>query len=277
MDKKVCKLLIVFGVFVFAVLFLLPFAVEFSVALKNKQDVFHFPSSLIPNPVVFANFKEIWNIIPLGRIYANTYSVIALSTVLNFFVAVPAAYGLSCLEFPFKRVITSLAFIAQMFVPVLVVVPVFKMMSGLHLVDNKLSLIIVDTAFSTAFVTLLLKGFFDTVPREVEDAALIDGCSRFGAMVRIYMPLCMGGIVVAVVYNAINVNNEFLFANTLINSMDKNMMSVALFRLIKANPYESVTWNYVMAAAVYASVPIQIMFFFIRKHLTKGFTAGAIK
>ncbi len=223
MGKHVWKFLVFLGVLVFVVLFLLPFAVEFSVALKNKQDVFSFPSSLLPDPVVWENFREIWNIIPLARVYANTYTVIGLSTILNFFIAVPAAYGLSCLEFPFKKAVTALAFIAQMFVPVLVVVPVFKMMSGLHLVDSKLSLIIVDTAFSTAFVTLLLKGFFDTVPREVEDAALIDGCSRFGAMVRIYMPLCMGGIVVAVVYNAINVNNEFLFANTLINSMDKRV------------------------------------------------------
>ncbi|MGI6326127.1 MAG: carbohydrate ABC transporter permease [Saccharofermentanales bacterium] len=277
MRKAVGKVLLYAGSFLFVLIFLFPFVIEFSVALKTFKDLFRFPSSIIPSPIAWENFGKIWEIVPLKQIYLNTYTVIFAVIAFNFFIAAPAAYAMSVLDFPFKKFILSLAFFSQMFVPVLIVVPVFKLIKELGLIDRLSSLILTGVAFTVSFVVLLMKGFFDTIPREVEEAALIDGCNRFMTMLRIYMPLCTSGIVVAIIYSAILVNNEFLFANTLINSTTKNVMSVALFKLIKANPYQSVTWNYVMVCAIYAGLPIQIIFLFIRKHITKGLTAGAIK
>lgn len=277
MHKRVWNILLVLGVVFFTFIFILPFLVEFSVALKTKGDLFRFPSSLLPKPFAFENFAEVWNLVPLAKSYFNTYYVILFATIGNFIISLPAAYALSCLEFPFKKMLTSLIFMAQMFMPILVIVPIFEILRDLNLLDNLNGLVLTGTVFNIPFVTLLLKGFFDTIPKEVEEAALIDGCNRVTTLLRIHLPLASAGIVIAIIYNAINLNNEFLFANTFINSMDKNTISVTLFRMIKANPYTAVTWNYVMVAAIYASLPIQIIFMFIRKHLTKGIMAGSIK
>jgi multiple sugar transport system permease protein len=277
MHKFFWRIILALGVLFYFFIFIFPFLVEFSVALKVQKNLFSFPSSMIPRPAAFENFIEVWKLSPLGRSYLNTYYVIITATIINFVVSLPAAYALSALEFPFKKIVTSVAFAAQMFMPILVIVPIFRMLKVINLLDNLNGLALTGMAFNAAFVTLLLKGFFDTIPKEIEEAALIDGCNRISTMLRIYFPLTSAGIVIAVIYNTINLNNEFLFANTFINSSAKNTISVTIFRLLKGQIYAPITWNYVMVAAIYASLPIQIMFILIRRHLTKGVIAGAIK
>lgn len=277
MHKRKNAIFVGVGIAVFTVIILLPFVVEISTALKAKNELFSFPSTIIPEKLQFSNLIEVWNLVPLKQVFQNTYFVIGCALIANFLISLPAAYALSAVDFPGKKLVLALAFIAQMFMPVLVVVPVFTMIRDMGLMDNLFALVLTGTAFSVSFVVLLMKGFFDTVPKEVVEAARIDGCSTFGVLTKIYMPLCASGIVVAVIYSAILVNNEFLFSNTLMNSTDNMVMSVAIAKLIKANPYEAVTWNYVMACAMWGALPIQIIFLFIRKHLAKGLTAGAIK
>jgi ABC-type glycerol-3-phosphate transport system permease component len=221
---------------------------------------------------------DIWNIIPLEKLFFNTYFVIFLTLIINICIAIPASYALSSLDFFGKKMVILLALISQMFIPVLIIVPIFEIIKVIGLIDTSLGLVLVNSAFSIAFVSLLLKGFFEKIPKEIEEAALNDGCNRFSTLFRIYIPISKAGIVVTAIYNAILVNNEFLFANTLIMSDKKNMMIVALFKLIKSNPYAwEITMNHVMTAAILAALPIQIMFLLIRRHLTKGLLSGAIK
>ncbi len=277
MVRKKQTIVTYLGFMLFMILFLLPLYILITVSLKSNQDVFSFPIHWWPEELIFQNWVDIWGIIPLLKLYQNTYYVIFFSILLTLIITIPAAYAFSALNFYAKKTIIVLTLMSQMFVQILVIVPLFNLMKSWGLIDNLLSLIISDAAFNTAFLTFLLKGFFDTIPNELQEAALLDGCTKLQSLFLIYVPLSRSGIVVGVIYSAIMINNEFIFSNTFITSNEKNVLSVALFKLIQANPYEDITWNYVMAAALFASLPVYILFILIRKNLTRGITAGAIK
>jgi multiple sugar transport system permease protein len=278
MYKKKPLVLCNIGALLFVTLFLFPFFVEISSALKDRIELFTFPVTWVPKAPQWSVFIDIWKLIPIETLYFNTLYVIILTIIINLLFAAPAAYALSVLDFMGKKISMYITLVSQMFVPVLVIVPIFNIIKRIGIIDTPWALVVTNSAFSIAFVTLLLKGFFDTIPKEIEEAAYLDGCSKFGALYRIYLPVCRSGIVVSLIYNAILVNNEFLFANTLIMDNDKQMMSVALYRLIQGNPYSwEITWNHLMTAALYASLPIQILFLFIRKYITKGLISGSIK
>lgn len=264
--------------FIFTVVFLFPFYTQIITALKTQTQLFQFPVIWFPSPPNWSIFLEVWKVIPLAKLYGNTYFVIFCVIILNFIIGVPAAYALSRLEVYFKKLFLFLILLSQMFIPVLVILPIFNTLKAMGLINSLFALILANAAFSVAFITLMLKGYFDGIPKEIEDAALVDGCGRFRMLFSIILPICMTGIVVTLIYNAILVNNEFLFANTLITGSERDMMIVALYRLIKKNPYSwDVTWNHVMAAAIFAALPIQIGFICIRKYMVKGLATGAIK
>jgi len=161
-----------------------------------------------------------------------------------------------------------------MFSPVVLVIGPFRLMSRVHLVDTSASLITTYAALSLAFSVWFLAGYFESIPMEIEEAAMMDGCTRVGALVRVVLPMSKPALVAALVFAFIWGWNEFMIALTFISTPDKRTLPLGIYAFL--GQY-SVDWNYLMAAALIAGGPVLILFLLIEKHLVKGLTAGAVK
>lgn len=251
-----------------------PFLFAFSTSLRPRAELFRFPPTWLPDTWAWSNFVDVWKAVPLWRFVSNSLVVSLLATLLNVTLAVPAAYALARLTFPGKGIVRQLLLVTQMFSPVVLVIGLFRFMSRAQLVDTHTSLVVTYAALSLAFSVWFLAGYFESVPLEIEEAAMIDGCSRVGALVRVVLPMSMPGVVAALVFAFIWAWNEFMIALTFISTPDNRTLPLGIYAFL--GQY-SVEWHYLMAAALIAGVPVLVLFLLIEKHLVKGLTAGAVK
>jgi multiple sugar transport system permease protein len=148
------------------------------------------------------------------------------------------------------------------------------LVSGLGLIDQPLTLVVTYAALSVAFSVWFLAGYFDSVPQEIEEAAMVDGCSRIGALFRVILPMTMPALVAALVFAFIWSWNDFMIALTFISSPDQQTVPLGIYSFL--GQY-SVQWHYLMAASLVAVVPVVVLFLLVEKYLVKGLTAGAVK
>ena len=245
-----------------------------STALKPLEEVYTTPPHWIPKNPTLANFSDVWFKYPLGSYFKNSLIVAVGTTIINTILCIPAAYAVARLRFRAKSFIMYLFLIVQMFSPIIVVISLFKIIARLGLLDNLLSLIFTNGVFTLAFAIWLLSGYFSSVPKEIEEAALIDGCSRIQSITRVLLPVAMPGVITTVIYTFITAWNEFMFALTFITSMDKRPLTLGLYNFVGR---WTVRWQYLMAAAILALIPVVILFMFIEKDLVKGLAGGAVK
>lgn len=270
---------ILFGLLVLFILFMLmfPVAAMISVSLKKANDVFTMPVSWIPKTFAFENYVEVFRKMHIVNGFKASLVITGLTILLIMAIAIPAAYAFSNLNFYFKKQLYYLVLVSQMFAPVIVIIPLYSMMNKLGLIDSWLSLVIMNTTFNLAFIVLMLKATFDGVPKEVVEAARIDGCSSWMVMTKVFLPVSSTGIAVAVIFAFTRTWNEFLFAFTFISTTEKKPIIVSLYEILKNNPAVGIPWHYVMAGAMYTTVPLVILFICIRNYITGDHTAGAIK
>jgi multiple sugar transport system permease protein len=172
------------------------------------------------------------------------------------------------------RIITRTLIIAYMFPPILLVIPYYMMISGIGLTNTFTGLVLVYLSFSIPFCIWLLTGYFRSIPIEIEEAAKIDGASRWKTFISIVLPLAAPGMVATGIFTLINAWNEFLFALVLISSGSKKTISVGLYSLVGGDTME---WGDMMAASVMVVIPSLIFFFIIQRHIASGLTGGAVK
>ncbi|NMM23330.1 MAG: carbohydrate ABC transporter permease [Phycicoccus sp.] len=264
----VAFLVIVLGISIF------PFVFALSTALRPRSELFRFPPTWLPETWAWKNFVDVWTAVPLLRYIGNSVVISGLATLFNMACAIPAGYALARLRFPGKRLFRQALLVTQMFSPVVLVIGLFRLMSRVHLVDTSASLIITYAALSLAFSVWFLAGYFESIPMEIEEAAMMDGCTRVGALVRVVLPMSKPALVAALVFAFIWGWNEFMIALTFISTPDKRTLPLGIYAFL--GQY-SVDWNYLMAAALIAGGPVLILFLLIEKHLVKGLTAGAVK
>jgi len=200
--------------------------------------------------------------------------VASTSTVIVVLVAVPAAYFTARFRFPGRTAFLFLVLITQMFSPTSLVVGLYRQFFELNLVNTYLAIILTNSAFNLAFAVWILHGFFSSIPKEVEEAAHLDGCGRFGTLTRIMLPLTLPGVVTAVVFTFIAAWNEYVVALTLMLDDAKKPLTVGITSYVTG--YEQ-HWDQLFAASIIAIIPVVILFAFIEKHLVGGLTAGSIK
>lgn len=256
---------------------LLPVLAMISVSLKKANDVFSVPVTWIPQTVAWENYVEVFKKLDILDGFKSSIIITGATIVVIMLIAIPAAYALSKLRFYFKKPTYYLVLVSQMFAPVIIIIPLYVMMNALDLIDSYAGLIIMNVTFNLAFIVLMLKSSFDTVPREVVEAAKIDGCTSFMTLRRIFVPISRTGIAVAVIFTFTRTWNEFLFAFTYISSSSKKPIIVGLYEILKNNPALGIPWHLVMTSAVYATVPLVVLFILIRNNITGDMTAGAIK
>ncbi len=253
---------------------LFPFLVVVGTSLKTMGEVFRSPATLIPEVVIWKNYVDIFVRIPMVRHLVNTIIIAGAVTVLNIFVSAPAAYAIARVNFAGRGMFGLGILITQMFSPVIILIPLFKVMKTLGFLNTYASLIFVNLAFVIPFSIWMLTGFFRNIPEELEDAAMIDGLSRLQTMLRIALPLTMPGLITTSIFAFITAWNEFIFALVFISDRDMQPITMALYSWEKNNVVE---WNYLMATSVVATIPTVFLFLIVRKRLTAGLMAGAIK
>jgi multiple sugar transport system permease protein len=229
---------------------------------------------LWPSRMTMENYATVLAASDFPRYFLNSLLVSIATSLIVTAVASLAGYALSRFRFGGKNWVSLLLLLTQTFPLVMVIPPIFRIMGSLGLTDNLYGLIVIYTAFNIAFATFLMQSFFDGVPKDLEEAAMIDGCTRVNALRRIILPLTLPGMGATVAFVFTAAWSELLFALMLINSEDQKTFSVGLLTFIGKF---AVDWGQMMAASVLALIPVCLFFAFLQRYLVTGLTAGAVK
>jgi multiple sugar transport system permease protein len=254
---------------------LFPFAVMLFTALKPRAEVFSYPPRWLPSELHWQNFVEMWQATDFGTALWNSTLISLGSTLLVLILSVPAAYAMARTNFAAKQPFRQFLLATQMLSPILVVLGIFHLVVSIGLVDNKFALVLIYAAFNIAFAVWMLQSYFASIPVELEEAALIDGCSRWRAIVSIFVPLAAPAMVVTSIFTFINSWNEFVVALTLLRSQNNFTLPLRIFSLVGGR--YTVEWQQVMAATLLATLPVAIVFSWLQRYLVRGLTVGAVK
>jgi multiple sugar transport system permease protein len=205
----------------------------------------------------------------------NSVVVVGLTTLLALLIGTPAAYAFSRMRFRGSENLSSTILSMRFMPPIAVAIPLFLMIKAIGLQDTYLGLILPYTSFSLPLVVWIMIGFFDEVPREIDDAALVDGCSHLAVLWRVMLPLVRPGLVTAALFGAIFIWNEFLVALYVIDSRDLQTISLGAATLVSAQ--RPIDWNIAAAVGVVTVIPILIFSLFVQRYIVRGLTAGAAK
>jgi len=219
-------------------------------------------------------YGSIWLGRPYGHYFLNSVVVATATTLLSIGIAALAGYGFSRYRFRGATALLMTMVATQMIPSILLLITYFRVVSWLGLYDTLTALVLAYTSFVLPFTTWLLKGYFDSVPIELDEAALIDGCSPLAGFRRVILPVALPGITATSIYAFLLAWNEFIFAYVLTDSAEKYTISVGIAHFF--GEY-SVAWNELMAAGLVAAVPPVVLYLFTSRFLVSGLTAGALK
>lgn len=262
-------------ILVLTLILILPFLWMISTSFKEADEIFQEIPKWMPRKFSFQNYSEIWN-----RGYFKTYFVnsllVSFSTMgISLIVAMFAGYGISRFRFRGRTFFSVTLIIVQMFPSMLLLIPMYIIMSKMGLLDTHLSMVIAYTTFAMPFCTWMIKGYFDTIPVSLEEAARIDGCGRLRILFQIIMPLAAPGIVTVAMFAFILSWQEYMYALTFART--EGMRTITVGIALMQGQHGSVNWGQIMAGSVLACLPGLILFTYMEKYLVQGFTMGAIK
>jgi multiple sugar transport system permease protein len=256
------------------VFFVAPYVVMLLDALRPAGEVLATPPTFFPKTWTADAFVQVVSD-PAFQSWLKTSLIVALSaTAIVIIVAIPAAYFTARFRFRGRVLFLGLVVVTEMFAPTSLVVGIYREFYDLGLINTYTALILTDAAFNIAFALWILQGFFAAIPKDIEEAAALDGCGRVGTMFRIMLPLTLPGVVTAVTFTFIAAWNEYVVALTLIQDDALKPLTVGISSYVTA--YQQ-NWAQLFAASLIAIVPVVILFALIEKHLVGGLTAGAIK
>lgn len=244
------------------------------IAITPEPLIYSEGTALWPSATTFDNFAAvIWTTDFL--VFFRNSLIVSLSTAaVTTAIAAAAGYAFSRFDFPGRKFVIALMLLTQMFPLLMIIAPIYKIIASLGLLNSLSSLILVYTAFNVPFATFLMQSFFDGIPKDLEDAAMMDGCTRFQALRKVILPLTLPGLGATLGFVFTAAWSEVLFALMLIRSTDSMTFPVGLLTFVSKF---SVDWGQMMAAGVLALIPSCLFFVFIQRYLVQGLTAGAVK
>jgi multiple sugar transport system permease protein len=257
------------------VVILFPFGVMLVTALRPREELFVYPPTWTFSRIVWENFSEMWTKTNFGGALLNSLYVSVSATVIALVLSIPAAYALSRHRFPGQGLYRQFLLMTQMMSPIVLVLGLFRLMVALGLVNNLNSLVITYAAFNMAFTIWMLQSYFNTIPRELEEAAWIDGATALASLLRVFLPLAVPAMVVTAIFTFINSWNEFVLGLTMIRTSEQYTLPVQIYAQV-AGRYQ-VEWHHVMAGTVLATVPVAIVFSWLQRYLIRGMALGAVK
>jgi multiple sugar transport system permease protein len=243
-------------------------------SLKPEQDIVTSELQYIPQNVTFDNYVAIWNRSGYPRLIGNSAQVTVITLVICMAIGTLAAYGFSRYQFRGRNQLLLVYLVIRMFPVVLMIVPLWIMMRAAGLLNTHFGLAIAYTTFLLPVCIWMMKGFFDAIPADLEDAARIDGCTRLSALFRVVLPLARGGLVATAVFIGIAAWNEYLFALMFTNSQNSQTWPVGLALMVGEF---QLPWGALSAGGVISVIPVIILFGIVQQSLVRGLTAGAVK
>ncbi len=244
-------------------------------SLKSTRQLFQEPLALPPEPR-FENYDIAWNAVDMSRYFLNSVIVVSISVALILLISAPAAYVLSRIKFRGSNALTTV-FTAGMGIPYpLLFIPLFALMLDLHLTNSLPGLILVYVSLSLPFTIYILTGFFITLPSELEDAAVIDGCSDYQVYWKIMLPLASPGMLTAAIFNFIGLWNEYQLALVFANTEKTRTLSLGLYALRNALQYTG-DWASLFAGIVIIMVPTIVIYVVLSEKMISGITMGSSK
>ncbi|MBO9041374.1 carbohydrate ABC transporter permease [Curtobacterium flaccumfaciens] len=243
-------------------------------SLKAPGSIFSRPLTYWPTEFSLQNYIGLFAKSQFGVYVVNSLVVSLAAAVTATVISLLSGYVLSRFEFRTKGALLTAFFVTQMIPSFIALGPLYLLMTRLELVDNRVGLVLIYIAVCIPFSTVMLRGFFANVPAALEEAAMIDGCSRFGALFRVIVPVMKPGIVAAFIFNFVNCWNELFLSTTLMNSDANKTLPTAINGFISSF---NIDWGPMSAAAVLTVIPTMVLFAFASRWIVQGLTAGAVK
>ena len=245
-----------------------------SCSIKSNTEIFSVPPRLVPKTVTLEAYNAIFSSPTKIRFFINSYFVATAVTLLTLLVSILAGYSFSRYSFKLKKPLNLFIISTQTVPPITLMIPYFGLVVAFKMYDTYFALIFTYMVFTLPYAILMMTGYFNTLPRELDEAVMVDGGSSFYALWRVLVPISLPGIVATGVYTFLLCWNEFLFALTLTKTTKMRTVPIGIQQLMGQHAYE---WNEMMAMSLLGSLPILILFLVAQRHFLAGMTAGSLK
>ncbi|MBT2518129.1 carbohydrate ABC transporter permease [Streptomyces sp. ISL-90] len=273
-QRMTMKVLVILGLLAGAAFAGFPVLWMLASSFKSNTEIFEYPPRLVTESFSFDAYVTILTDPEKVRFFVNSYVVSLSVTAFTLVVAILAAYAFSRFEFRFKRPLNMIIVSVQAVPPITLLIPYFGLMVTLGLYNTYPGLILTYMVFTLPYAIIMMTGYFNTLPRELDEAVRVDGAGSMTALWRILVPISVPGIVSVGVYTFMIAWNEYLFALTLTKTQDMRTVPIGIQLLMGQHSYE---WNEMMAMSILGSVPVLILFLFFQRYFIGGLTSGSVK
>lgn len=257
-----------------AAIMVLPFLYMLSTSFKSQTYVLTIPPQFIPRPATVSNYSQAWTNDDFARYFLNSVVVAVVATALSLLLSSMMAYAFARFSFPGRAILFKLLLLGLMIPPIMLIIPQFILAKYFHLIDSLTGLIIFYVGFSLSLNTFLLRGFFQAIPMELEQAMQVDGAGAWTRYWRLILPLSRPALATATIFTFLGSWDEFTWALTIINSPSKRTLPLAIALFQGQN---STLWGLVFAASIIAVIPVIVVFLLFQRYFVQGLTAGAVK
>jgi len=251
-----------------------PFVWMVSTSFKPPAEVFASPPNIVPEDPTWDNFHRLFTTTHFLVYFRNSVIVCGLTVLLTLVVSAAGAYSLTRYRYPGREKIAGLILCTYMFAPIMVVIPFFILVKKIGIENTHVALVLALTSFCLPFTLWLLRAFFQTIPVDLEEAAMVDGASRPRAVVYIILPLALPGIIATSIFTFILAWNDFIFARILIAADELKTLPVGVQDLFHS---ALIDWGLIMGAAMMITIPALLFFLTVQRYLIRGWGAGAVK
>lgn len=247
-----------------------------STSLKTEQEIFRIPPTIIPETL---NLNSYAAQIETGdfnmfRSFANSFIISIGATFISVILAVPASYGIAKYRFRGRKIMLLSFLVTQMLPVAVLLTPMFILFKGMNLYNTAGAAILADATIGIPFSILILKNYFASIPRELEEAAYIDGCNHFSAFIRVLIPIAKPGVMVCGIFSFLYAWGDLAYGMTFILDQQKRPITAGIFNFM--GQYGT-KWSYLTAFAVVTIIPVALIFIFMQKYIISGMTSGAVK
>lgn len=245
-----------------------------STSIKDVTELYDIPPEIIPDAPTFQNYVNVLQNSKMYQAFFNSVLITVSVVALTLFISVLAGYGFARFKFKGSGVLKVGLLFGQMVPGVVIIIPLYFLFSKVGLLDTHISLIVADMALTIPMGVIMLSSFFAGVPRELEEAAKIDGCTGLGALFRVVLPVAKPGMISVAIYTFINAWEEFLFALNLTTSSSTRTLPIAISMF---SGEFAVDWGSTMAAAAVVALPVLLLFLLCNRYFVQGMADGAVK
>lgn len=273
--EKVKLILLNIGFILLSFLTLIPILYAFSISISGSNSIISTEFHILPKTITMDNYITILTERPFERWFVNSLLLSALTVLLTMLVAVPAAYVFSRMRFVGRKRTLYILLVLNAFPAILSMFAIYRIIKTLNLLNSYMGLVFIYAGSMAIFVFWNMKGYFDSIPEAIEDAARIDGVNDRQLITKIVMPLARPSIIISSVLVVIYVWNEYIFSTVFLSGAEKNTLAVALYSL-QATDYTR-NWPLFSAAAILTTLPVLILFFLVQKYMVSGLSSGGVK